>query len=602
MSKHYKDDDRFHLMLQKGVYPYDYITDYQVLYETSLPGKECFYSKLNETDISSKDYKYAKRVFERLNCKNILDYHNAYLTCDVLLLSDVWINFCKTSNAIYGLDPNYYYTLPALSWDAMMKFNYEKYGRDWALELITDYNIYLMIERGIRGGLSQISMRYAKANNKLSKNYNPAEPESYISYYDANNLYGCGMSSYLPYKDFHWNTEEWTAERILELGDKGDTGYLFEVDLHYPNHLHKLHNGYALCSENKIITNDMLNDFQAKNRKETKTKKLICSFEDKTKYVLNYRYLKFVLQQGLQLVKVHRVLEYQQSNFMAGYIQKNTTERMKAKSDFEKDFYKLMNNSVYGKTMENVRNRINYKLISSEEDILRLRNIPKRYTYFTKNLLGVHLLKKEVVLNKPIYIGQNVLDESKVVMYDFYYSFIMKKFNPDNVKLLMTDTDSLVLYIQNENPYEVMKANKEYFDLSEFPKDSDLYDPTNKKVIGKFKDEVGLNFINEFCGLRPKMYSYTLEDFYECMKAKGVKKSTTNKYLTFLRYRNMLRVIDMETIKKNGSVTQNIIRSYKHKLYTESVTKVALNPLDDKVYICDDGINTLTFGSCYQPK
>jgi hypothetical protein len=178
----------------------------------------------------------------------------------------------------------------------------------------------------------------------------------------------------------------------------------------------------------------------------------------------------------------------------------------------------------------------------------------------------------------------------------------MKKFNPDNVKLLMTDTDSLVLYIQNENPYEVMKANKEYFDLSEFPKDSDLYDPTNKKVIGKFKDEVGLNFINEFCGLRPKMYSYTLEDFYECMKAKGVKKSTTNKYLTFLRYRNMLRVIDMETIKKNGSVTQNIIRSYKHKLYTESVTKVALNPLDDKVYICDDGINTLTFGSCYQPK
>jgi hypothetical protein len=602
MSQYYKDDGNFALMLQKGIYPYEYITDFNKLYETTLPSKQYFYSKLNETEVTKEDYKYAKRVFKRLNCKNLMDYHNAYLTCDVLLLSDVWMNFCRASNAIYGLDPNYYYTSPALSWDAMMKFNYEQYGRDWSMELLTDYDMYMMIERGIRGGLSQISARYAKANNKLSKNYNPAEPESYISYFDANNLYGCGMSSFLPYKGFKWNSEEWTAERILCLEDKGETGYLFEVDLHYPNHLHKLHNGYALCSENKIITNSMLNSFQSKHRKETETKKLVCSFEDKTKYVLNYRYLKFALKQGLELVKVNRVIEYEQMNFMEGYIQMNTTERTRAKSDFEKDFYKLMNNSVYGKTMENVRNRINYKLISNENEILRLRNMPKRFTYFNENLLGVHLLKKEVVLNKPIYIGQNVLDESKVVMYDFYYNFIMIKFNPDNAKLLMTDTDSLVLHIQNENPYEIMKENKGYFDLSEFPKESDLYDPTNKKVIGKFKDEVGLNCISEFCGLRPKMYSYVLDDFHECMKAKGVKKSTTNKYLTFLRYKNMLQVINLETIKKDGSVTQNIIRSYKHKLYSESVTKVALNPLDDKVYICDDGINTLTFGSCFIPK
>jgi len=172
--------------------------------------------------------------------------------------------------------------------------------------------------------------------------------------------------------------------------DDGKKGYLFEVDLHYPDNLHKLHNGYALCTENKIINNEMLNHFQAKDRKESKINKLVCSFEDKNKYVLNYRYLKQALELGLELKQVHRVIEYDQIDFMKGYILKNTTERTKAKSDFEKDFYKLMNNSVYGKTMENVRNRINFKLLASEDDLLGLRNIPKKFTYFNENLVGVH--------------------------------------------------------------------------------------------------------------------------------------------------------------------------------------------------------------------
>jgi hypothetical protein len=184
-----------------------------------------------------------------------------------------------------------------------------------------------------------------------------------------------------------------------------------------------------------------------------------------------------------------------------------------------------MNNSVYGKTMKNVRNRINFKLLACEGDLLGLRNIPKKFTYFNENSVGVHLLKKEVKLYKPIFVGQNVLDQRKIVMYDFYYNFVMKKFNPENVKLLMTDTDSLVLYIKNEDPYEVMLQNKAVFDMSEYPKESRLpvHDPTNKKVIGKFKDEVGLNFIDEFCGLRPQLYAYTSENLIDSMKCKGVK-------------------------------------------------------------------------------
>jgi len=186
----------------------------------------------------------------------------------------------------------------------------------------------------------------------------------------------------------------------------------------------------------------MLNQFQQENRKDSKIKKLTTSFYDKIEYGVNYRLLKLFIKQGLQITKFHRVVQYSQSPYMRSYINKNTEERKHAKNDFEKDFYKLMNNSVYGKTMENVRNRINFRLLTTEEQALSIRNTRKKFTIFNENLVGVHLLKKEVKLNKPIFIGQNVLDESKVVMYDFHYNFMLKKFEKRNLDLLFTDTDS----------------------------------------------------------------------------------------------------------------------------------------------------------------
>jgi len=512
MSRHYTDDEDFERMLRKGIYPYDYINDYNRLLETSLPSKECFYSKLNEREISEKDYETAQIAFKEMKCNNLLDYHNNYLTCDVLLLSDIWSNFTKTCYEDYKLDPNYYITLPSLSWDGLLKVCCEEYSQDWSIELLTDMNMHLMFEKGNRGGLSQISKRYAKANHKYLPNYDPKEEDSYIMYYDANNLYGYAMMKKLPYKNFKWNTDTWDKEKILNIPDDVDKGYLFEVDLHYPDKLHQLHNGYALCSENKVIKNEMLNPFQAKDRKESRITKLVCSFEDKKEYVLNYRYLKQVLKLGLELRQVYRVIEYSQSDFMRNYIDKNTNKRKQAQNEFEKNFYKLMNNSVYGKTMENVRKRTHFKLLDSEESLLELRCLVKRFTYFNDNLVGVHLIPKEVKLEKPIFVGQNVLDESKILMYDFYYKFIMEKFKPDNVKLLMTDTDSLMLHIIKEDPYEVMMQNKNEFDLSMFPKDGPLYNPINKKIPGKFKleevDEEARDYIIEYCGLSSKLYSY----------------------------------------------------------------------------------------------
>ncbi len=505
---------------------------------------------------------------------------------------------------IYKLDVSYYYTAPSLSWDAFLKHTQEEYQRlhkrNFEIELLTDMDMYLFVENNIRGGLSQISKRYAKANHKGLSNYNPKAIDEYILYLDANNLYGYAMCQYLPQKNFKWNNEQWDDAKILSIDDKAATGYMFDVDLHYPKELHDLHNGYALAPENIAVTNDMLNKWQTVDRKETKVKKLITSFNDKKRFGLNYRLLKLYLQLGLKITKIHRVLQFTQSNFMDSYIMKNTNERKQAKNDFEKDFYKLMNNSVYGKTMENVRNRINFKLVKSEEQALAFRNTFKKRTIFNENCVGVHLLKKCVKLNKPIFIGQCVLDQSKYLMNDFHYNFMLKQFDRKNIDLLFTDTDSLCYHIKHQNPYEIIDSNKDLFDLSAYPKAHPMFDKTNNKVIGKFKDEAidgNIAYIKEFVGLRSKLYSYVLETIEdekiiidEHHRCKGVKKYVVENEMETALYKNCLFERQEHKIKQNG------IRSYQHQLFTETIEKVGLSCKDDKVFIQNNNVMTYTLG------
>ena len=327
-----------------------------------------------------------------------------------------------------------------------------------------------------------------------------------------------------------------------------------------------------------------------KDYKESKIKKLCTTFFDKIDYVVNYRYLKLVLSLGVELIKVNKVLEYHQSNFMKKYIMLNTNLRMASKNDFEKNFYKLMNNSVYGKTMENVRNRINFRLINKEDQAMRIKNL-KRYTIFDDDLVGIHIQKSKVKLNKPIYLGQNILDESKHLMYDFHYNFMMKKVKRENIDLLFTDTDSLCYHIKKQDIYEIIGENKDIFDLSDYPKNHLLFDNSNKKVMGKFKDESNGKIMNEFVGLRAKLYTYTEDGHEESHnKCKGIKSCVVKKEISIDDYRNTLYSRDSKI------VSQNNIRSYGHQLYTEKISKVALSCRDDKVFICDDNIHTYNHG------
>ena len=256
--------------------------------------------------------------------------------------------------------------------------------------------------------------------------------------------------------------------------------------------IHELHNDYPLAPEKLAVTNYMLSKYCKKNAdkydiKIGDVKKLIPNLRNKTKYVLHYKNLQLYLFLGMKLVKIHRMLKFKQSNWMKKYIDFNTEKRKNAAKYFEKDFFKLMINSVYVKTMENLRKRINVRLVNNEKDFLKYTGRPTYVTHklFDKDYAAILEINPVLVLNKPIYVGFTVLELSKWMVYDFHYNFIKKNFNAE---LLFTDTDSLTYRIKSENAYEDFFKWKYLFDFSDYSKDSKFFDDTNKKVIGKMKD------------------------------------------------------------------------------------------------------------------
>ena len=248
-----------------------------------------------------------ERIWDRFNMKNMGDYHDHYLKKDVLLLADVFEKFIDTCLKYYELDPCHYFSAPGLSWDAMLKMTGVK------LEKISDIDKYLFIEKGLRGGISYIAKRYAKANNKYMSDYDPEKPSTFITYLDKNNLYGWSMSEYLPYKEFEW-LENVDGFDVNSINKKSDIGYILEVDLKYPDKLHELHNDYPLAPEKIAIISDILSNYcksiaDKYDIQVGDVKKLITNLANKSKYVLLYRNLQLYLSLGMKLTKIHRVLK-----------------------------------------------------------------------------------------------------------------------------------------------------------------------------------------------------------------------------------------------------------------------------------------------------
>ena len=302
----------------------------------------------------------------------------------------------------------------------------------------------------------------------------------------------------------------------------------------------------------------------------------------------------------MKLKKIHRVLQFKQEAWLKPYIEKNTTLRAAAVNGFEKDFFKLMNNSVFGKTMEDVRRRVDIKLITEQSKFIKhvSKVTYKRSVVFVNDddkedyFVGLEAKKTLVKLDKPIYTGFTVLELSKLHMYDYHYNHVMKKYGPSKAKLLFTDTDSLTYLITTGDIYQDMKQDEHLYDFSEYPKDHLLFSESNKKVIGKFKDETAGVPIVEFVGLRAKMYSMPAKDAKKDQKkGKGIKKSVLKKDIKHQDFKDCLFE------KREYQHSMMGFRSHQHQLlYTQKQTKKSLSPFDDKRFILEDGFTTRAHG------
>ena len=307
------DINKFVSLLRKGVYPYEYVDNWERFSEISLPSKEDFYSNLNMEDINDIDYRHANNVFKRFELENLGQYHDLYVQSDTLLLADVFENFRDMSIKEYELDPSHFLSLPGLAFQACLK------KTNIELELLTDYDMLLMVEEGIRGGICHSIHRYAKANNKYMKNYNNNEESSHIQYLDANDPYGWAMSKKLAVNGFKWtDNDEINEEFIKNYNENDNKGYILEVDVKCPKRLHELHSDLLFLSERMKID---------------KCNKLVCNLFNKKKYVAHINSSKQALNHGSKLKKIHRIIEFNQEAWLKPYIDMNTELRKAAKND-----------------------------------------------------------------------------------------------------------------------------------------------------------------------------------------------------------------------------------------------------------------------------
>ena len=457
-----------------------------------------------------------------IKCNNLLNHSILYLETDICHLADIFQKFSNFACETYELDCRHSFTLPGYSWECMLKMTKIE------LELILDSDKYLFLMDTIRGGITVCNKKYLKSNNiyTIKKDQN-SDINKYLMYLDANNLCGLSMSKPLPYKNFKLSNDESLNENNLNTG-------IYEVDIEIPENLHNKFKDFPVCPEIKSMNENNLSEYRKYlNNKldikyNEKDKKLILDLSPKKNYKVYYNNLEYYLKLSIKVTKIHKIFTFDEKPFLKEYIDLNKNLRKYAKNDLEKDLFKLMNNAIFGKSIENILNRSNIKLINNDPEklskLIRQPNFENVYE-ITDKLCLVKSKSIKTKFNKPIYMGAVILEKSKLHMYEFWYDHLKNKYN-DKIELIYTDTDSFIIEVQTNDIYKDMYENKDLYDFREYPKNHPNFDISNKKVLGKFKDELNSKIITEFIALKPKMYSFEYIDntlIKNENKCKGVK-------------------------------------------------------------------------------
>ena len=591
LDKLIKSIDNFPIMKLEGMvdeifqkklaYPYEYFNLNNFQEPLNLSPVD-FWSTLKQTTPSLEEINRTQEIIKKYDLKNGQELTELYLKMDVLQLSDVFENFVEKATLEYGINPLYSYSLPGYTWKAGLKFT--KIQLDFIKDTpsASGKDLLLLLENNIRGGISSVmGDRFVESNENKQ-----------ILYIDANNLYGWVMSQYLPTGSFeklelHGDyQQEQIVEDLLQVPDDNESGFFIECDLEYPAEIKEKTKNFPLCpyqtKADPNLFSEFMNSVNQPNYKPTQ--KLVCDLNSKEKYMMHYRMFKFYTQIGMKVTKIHTIYRFKQDAWLAKFIDHNTQKRTKAKTNFEKDLYKLMNNAFFGKTMENVRDRTNLEFIDHsffEQIIKRQSKLSFKGIVNLYQKFSVYKYDKEkVVFDKPIYLGFSVLELSKLLMYEFYY----KRFEPhfqNKVQLHYMDTDSFVLSFEanKEELINYLNQSKDEFDFSELDPSHELYDPVNKKVIGKMKIQTSpVLVLDSFVALRSKPYSFSYNSIQEATqksKQKGIQKAPKFNDYTHSLFNSV-----------TTTATNYSIRSDARNLTVQKQDKLALNPFDDKrVYL-----------------
>ena len=576
LKKHFPN--HWMLLKNKLAYPYEFyktLEDYEKPIDNLLQaGEEAYFSKTKNKIPDQVEIDRTNEIIKLFNIRNGRELTELYCKADVILLADKFEKFLKVSITEFDINPLYHLSLPGTTWSNGLKYTKTK------LELIKNVDLFQMFESGIRGGLSGIfGDRYIESDNN-----------TVILHVDMNNLYGFAMLFHLPTGNFqiyeNGSITESFINKVLNTHDCSDTGYILIVDLIYPDNIKYKSKNLPFCPENKTINPDNYTDYMKEHQPESHkpTSKLICDQTDKEYYIVHYRNLKFYLRMGMSLKKVHRIVSFDQSPWLAKYIDYNTKKRAQADSDFIKDYHKNLICCFFGKTMEDVRNRINVAFFKNtvERKILRFQSrldfdgIHKSYQDYDTYTFKSNVVKME----KPIYLGFTILELSKLLMYETYYDKLQKYFGIDGIQIHYQDTDAFIMSIKTTNVInDLSNLQEQYnlFDFSNLSKDHQLFSNEYKKIPGYLKIETPKSlYIDKFVCLRSKCYAYTSQlDGYE-NKFKGIVKGY-KKEISFDQYYKCLM-----NQTYNQTCTQYCIRSHDHNMYLQQITKKSLSPFDDK--------------------
>lgn len=575
--------------LGKGIYPYSYFNDWKRMEDPQLPPIECFFNDLREEACPDSDYAKAQAMWVATGCRTLRDYTRVYLKLDVTLLTDGFEHFREQVYKTSGLDAIHYCGMPGLTYSFCFKY------LNLRLETLQDPTQYTFFEEGIRGGMSFVNQHHSKRRIATVG----GEQHQHLFYVDANALYTSALTQRLPMSGFRWMSLEEvcriTDDFMRAWDPETDDGFTVRVDLAYPPDVQDRSKDlpYAPHPETPELHNmppfmqELWGELHG-GRAHAGSRKLMLTHKDKLQYVVHHQTLKYYVEKGMRITHVYEGIHYLQRAFIKPYAEFHTLERSKTDDEVKRQLHKDFTNCTFGKMIENKRKYNKSKLVRSRKLFQRYSHNPlvRRWFPIGKDAIVLDMYQTDVVLDKPIYVGQTVLDLSKIIMYRILDAW---QANPHvtSMTLLGGDTDSF--FIQATSPVERNTLLAWFFtypnamdpeargvlDTSNYPPTHPLFTRDNKSRLGCFKDEACGDEIQEFICLSPKQYSFEKVNGQRENRAKGVKryKKDTLSHLDYWQAYSQ---------HQTKCVRQTLLQSKHHMMRTRTQYKKALSVWEDK--------------------